>query len=121
MVTVLLHHLTFPFLIYPVFHFSSLFFPRHSFIVPLVHQTIFLLKMLLNVLASDLSLITAPSSDRTGLHNIVLNLMKASNFTVMIQTTIGPYQSTAWSWYMMSYALLGGQYRNTDPPAMFML
>ncbi|KAF3556077.1 hypothetical protein F2Q69_00011847 [Brassica cretica] len=107
--------------------------------------------MLLNVLASDLSLITAdysskhqwssgrivpchgtdpgsipgcsraPSSDRTGLHNIVLNLMKASNFTVMIQTTIGPYQNTAWSWYMMSYALLGGQYRNTDPPAMFML
>ncbi|CDY10737.1 BnaA05g11990D [Brassica napus] len=22
---------------------------------------------------------------------------------------------------MMAYALLGGQYRNTDPPAMFML
>ncbi|CAN7104427.1 unnamed protein product [Brassica rapa subsp. narinosa] len=61
------------------------------------------------------------NSDRTGLHNIVLNLMKASNFTVMIQTTTGPYQNTAGSWYMMSYALLGGQYRNTDPPAMFML
>ncbi|CAF2096568.1 unnamed protein product [Brassica rapa] len=32
-----------------------------------------------------------------------------------------PYQNTAGSWNMMAYALLGGQYRNTDPPAMFML
>ncbi|KAG5396750.1 hypothetical protein IGI04_018564 [Brassica rapa subsp. trilocularis] len=38
----------------------------------------------------------APNSDRTGLHNIVLNLMKASNFTVMIQTTIGPLPEHSW-------------------------
>ncbi|KAH0925742.1 hypothetical protein HID58_017998 [Brassica napus] len=43
-------------------------------------------------------LITVPeltNSDRTRLHNIVLNLMKASNFTVMIQTT-GPLPEHSW-------------------------